>query len=246
MKARAVSMAFLPAVLLSAVVHAETERLPGTIRQDAVRKSGPHSYEVGGIRVDAASREIRLPARVNMREGLIEVVVSTETGKLHESILVTPVEPVHLHAALLLLGLNPGTNPGWHIPDDPALRLPGWDHPPGDRLDVFVHWETPAGPREDRAESLLMDERTGASLPKTNWVFIGSSVDSRGVYGAAETGSIMTNYHDRLAVIDNPLELGQMDDYTYANTKAIPAVGTAAEIRIAPAPPQQGDNGDDR
>jgi len=218
----------------------ERSGLLDAVGQDAVKKTGPHSYEVGGIRVDAASREIRFPARVNMNEGLIEVVVCAEGGKLHESILVTSIKPIHLHVALLLLGLEPGANPGWYVPDDPALRLPGWDRPPGDRVDVFIRRETPDGPQEIRAEALLKDERTGACLPRTSWVFTGSSLDARGVYGAHETGSIMSNYHDRLAVIDNPLELGQVDDFTFANTAAIPDVGTPVQVRIVPAEAQEG------
>jgi len=258
MKTHAVSMTFLLALLLAPIGQAQTRkadlpsgggersRLLDAAGQDVVKKTGPHSYEVGGIRVDAGSREIRFPARVNMNEGLIEVVVCAEGGKLHESILVSSIKPIHLHVALLLLGLEPGVNPGWYVPDDPALRLPGWDRPPGDRVDVFIRRETRDGAQEVRAEALLKDERTGACLPRTSWVFTGSTLDARGVYGAHETGSIMTNYHDRLAVIDNALELGQVDDFTFANTAVIADVDTPVQVRIVPVKPQEGEKTHDK
>lgn len=209
------------------------------ISLDAVQKTGPQSYRVGAIRIDAAAREICFPAKVNMDEGLIEVVLCTEEGKLHESVFVTAILPMHLHVALVLLGLRPGGNPGWHMPEDPAFRPTGWDRPPGDRVDVYARWDTPKGRQQVRAESLLMDERTGRPLPHTSWLFVGSWINSVGAYAADEFGSIVTNYHDPTTVIDNPLEAGQVDDFTFANTAVIPDVGTAVEIRIVPAEPQK-------
>jgi hypothetical protein len=101
-------------------------------------------------------------------------------------------------------------------------------------VDVFLTWNAPKGQREVRAETMLKDIRTGKCLPSTHWVFVGSSVDMRGKYAADESGSIMTNYHDRLAVLDNPLETGRVDDFTHANAAVIPALGTRVEVRIVP------------
>ena len=53
-------------------------------------------------------------------------------------------------------------------------------------------------------------------------------------YMGDEVGSILTNYHDRTSVIDNPLKSGQVDDYIFANSSAIPPLGTSVEILIIP------------
>ncbi len=210
-----------------------------TLKQEAVKKVGPQAYEIGNVHIDAAAREIRFPATVNMNEGLIEVVISTPEGKLHESILVASIQPLHLHTALLLLGLNPGSNPGWRLLPDPSMRPKGWDRPPGSQVNVFVGWDTPEGMREVRAESLLMDTRTGDVMPETVWVFVGSRLSSRGKYLADGHGSIMTNYHDSTAVLDNPLDSGRIDDFMHANSSRVPSLGTSVRIRMTPA----GNNG---
>jgi len=211
-----------------------SERTLEVIDRKVVRKLGPHSFAIGLVRLDSAVREIRFPAKVNMNEGLIEVVVCTEQGKLHESILVSPIAPIHLHMALLMLGLEPGRNPGWYVSPDPALREPDWNAPPGACVDVFVRWETPEGVREVRAEELLKDERSGQPMSRTSWVFVGSNVSKQGVYAADTLGSIVTNYHDRTAVLDNPLDTGQVDDFTFARTELIPGAGTPVEVRLVP------------
>lgn len=211
------------------------------LKQQVLKKVELQVYEIGNVRVDAAAGEIRFPAAVNMNEGLIEVVISTPGGKLHESILAASIQPLHLHVALLLLGLTPGSNPGWYLLPDPSMRPEGWDRPPGSQVNVFVGWDTPEGMREVRAESLLMDIRTGEPMPKTAWVFVGSRLGPHGEYFADGHGSMMTSYHDYTAVLDNPLEAGRLDDFMHANSSLVPSPGTPVQVRISPAR----DNGKD-
>lgn len=200
-----------------------------------VEQTGPHTFKVGKIRVDAKSRAIEFPAKVNMTEGLIEVILCTPYGKTHESIFVADVSPFNLHVALLLLGLKPGRNPGWYVPPGTAPREENKEAKSGPLVDVYAAWETPDGKNKLRAEAFLKDIRTGKPLPDTHWVFTGSIVDAEGDYFAQTSGSILTNYHDRTSVLDNPLEIGRVDDYTYARTQAIPPIGTSVRVTIIPA-----------
>jgi hypothetical protein len=220
------------------------EKPRDVLGRKVVRKLGPHSFAIGLVRLDSAAREVRFPAKVNMNDGLIEVMVCTEQGKLHESVLVSPISPLHLHTALLLLGLEPGRNPGWYVSPDPALREKGWDAPTGALIDVYVRWDTPEGTREVRAEELLKDQRTGRPMSKASWVFVGSSVDKQGAYAADKLGSIVTNYHDRTAVLDNSLDTGQVDDFTFARNELIPELGTPVEIRLVPVKKSKGTSDD--
>mgnify|MGYP006915945840 CR=1 FL=1 len=211
---------------------------PDAIREiveNEVKKVGPNTYEIGNIRIDAAAKEISFPANVNMNEGLIEVIISTPLGKLHEAVLVADIQPLRLHVALLLLSQTPGSNPGWDLLPDHSMRPEGWDRPPGSMLDVFVSWNTPDGEREIRADELLMDIRTKRSMPRTGWVFVGSRIGSRGAYLADGHGSVMTSYHDFTSVIDNPLAAGRLDEYMYANETLVPKPGTSVRVRITPA-----------
>ncbi|MEA3366013.1 MAG: YdjY domain-containing protein [Candidatus Hydrogenedentes bacterium] len=209
-----------------------------------IKQTGEHTYQLGNLRIDSKSRQIEFPAAVNMREGLIEVVICTAYGKTHESIFVTPASPLHVHIALLLLGLKPGRNPGWYESPETAESPDESDTPVGDMVDVYATWGIPEGKRKVRVESLLEDIRTDEALPAMGWVFIGSLVDRGGAYVAQSSGSILTNYHDRTSVLDNPLETGRIDDYTYARTEEIPPIGADVLIHIVPAKKQKGE-GDD-
>lgn len=208
-----------------------SDGLPADPRE-RVRQTGPDTYQLGGVTIYAASREIAFAGIVNMATGLIEVVACTPRGKRHESVLVADVAPLDVHLALLLLSLEPGSNPGWFLHEDKRYRPRGYDRPAGARVSVFVEWDSPQGRQRSRAERLLIDQRTGETLPKTDWVFVGSYLLEQGQYVADEVGSIITNYHDPTAVIDCPLESSRMDDYTYANTARIPPPGTPVTIRV--------------
>lgn len=213
-------------------LHTDTEATSGTPR---VKEVAPGIYQVGGVVLDAHSRQIRFPARVNMNRGLIEVVICTESGKKHESVLSTAIRPMDLHTALLLLGLRPGRNPAWPPPPIDASGGPAYGMTaPGDRLDVSISWKEKGKRREARADQLLMDIRTSQTLPRTDWVFTGSILDNAGKYLADGIGSLVTNYHDGSSVIDCPLSLGAVDDFTYANEGIIPDVGTIVEVRMTP------------
>lgn len=214
---------------------------PDPIRKiidDEVKKIGPNDYEIGTIHIDSAAKEITFPAKVNMNEGLIEVIISTPLGKLHEAVLVADIQPLRLHVALLLLSQTPGSNPGWDLLPDHSMRPEGWDRPLGSTLEVFVSWNTPDGTREVPAHELLMDIRSKRSMPKTGWVFVGSRIGPRGDYFADGHGSVMTSYHDFTSVLDNPLTAGRLDEYMYVNHTLVPKPGTPVRVRITPSTKQ--------
>ena len=202
---------------------------------DPVKKIGPGRYRIGCIEIDAKQKEIVFDGRFNMRDGLIEVMISTEFGKLHEALIEARIRPLNLHTALLLLGLKPGRNPAWIIPEEPEYRWSGWDAPPGDMLDVWLEWKENDEPRRARLETMIMDRRTSQTLSATPWVFIGSYLTEDGFYAGDYVGSIITNYHDGAAVLDCPLEGGRLDDFSFVNTPAIPKVGTPVKVFMQPA-----------
>ena len=62
----------------------------------------------GGVKVRMLTRTVVFSARVNAVEGSIEYGIVTPAGPTHESLLVTEISPVNLHAAMLLLGIRGG------------------------------------------------------------------------------------------------------------------------------------------
>jgi hypothetical protein len=71
-----------------------------------VRALGKGAYEIGEVRLDETRRTVSFPAVVNLDEGLLEYALVSEGGKIHESLLVTRVEPYQIHLAATLLGIG--------------------------------------------------------------------------------------------------------------------------------------------
>ena len=71
-----------------------------------VEETAPGKFRIGSVKFDAANRTVSLPAKVNMRGGVIEYVLTTESGKAHEALLTTKASPQDLHMACVLLGMK--------------------------------------------------------------------------------------------------------------------------------------------
>jgi len=88
-----------------------------------LKQIGPGIFELGKVRLDKGRRAVSFPAALNMNDGPVEYLIVTTSGKTHESLLRTDVEPYHIHLAMLLLGATgAGTN---SFPEDSAKPLPG-------------------------------------------------------------------------------------------------------------------------
>lgn len=196
------------------------------------RKIGAHLYALGNLTIDAEKRIVRCPGAVNMSEGgPIELLACRPEGKVHESVLTLDVAPLDLQAALLLLDLAPGRNPGVRYPDgDDELS-----RPPGDMVDIYVEWDQAA---EDgkaaqrvrrRADEMLHNVVTEQPMQGTQWVFTGSRwVEGR--FGAEFDGSLVTTFHDPYAILELPLREVNDDVWYIVSKDVVPAVGTEVEV----------------
>ena len=68
-----------------------------------VVKLDENRYLIGKVTLDKRTREIRIPARINMDKGLLEFLLVLDKGKVHESLLITDASPIHLNIAFMLL-----------------------------------------------------------------------------------------------------------------------------------------------
>jgi hypothetical protein len=69
-----------------------------------VRKIDEDQHIVGGITFRKSTREISFDAQVNQTGGLIEFLLVTEKGKIHESLFSCTISPTDLNLAFKLLG----------------------------------------------------------------------------------------------------------------------------------------------
>ena len=55
-----------------------------------------HRIKIGNVIVNHKERTVSFQAQVNMQEGILEYICCMPNGKLHESLLVTEADPLHL------------------------------------------------------------------------------------------------------------------------------------------------------
>lgn len=184
--------------------------------QPSISKLEDGTLRIGQARLDPIARTLRFTAIVNMVEGPIEYLLAHETGKLHESLFKTEVEPASIHLAALLLS--------------PPTNQVGEAKPP--KVRGKVSWTTKEGtPRSHRAEELVWDIARSAPMEEGPWLYVGSRL-VEGVFLAQRDGSIVSIRSDIDALLDNPRP-GAVDDENWRpNEKLVPPVGTQVQIEL--------------
>lgn len=147
----------------------ETENAHATAPAPAPQEAPPPAIRLpSGIEVDRAAGEVRVPAFVACREGFLEQIACLAGTREHESLLVTETKPSDVHAALLLLGLEPGAPGSWTLDGDAVKVTP----PRGPRVELAIAFEAGGTRREVPLASWVRgaDGRAFAG----SWVFSGS------------------------------------------------------------------------
>ncbi|GAB4552923.1 MAG: hypothetical protein Tsb0013_15340 [Phycisphaerales bacterium] len=168
------------------------------------------------------------------RNYYLEQFVCIPNTKEHESLLVTEAKPSHLHAALLLLGIEPGRPVIWDESGEasdaqgPALRvLFVYENERGERVEVH-----PA------AWTRHID--TGETMAMRDWVFSGSTVRSargREFYEADAAGTVIGLASFGGETISWPVyvsDLEETGDLAWlARTEAMPPARTPVVVRVS-------------
>lgn len=126
-------------------------------------------FKLPGLSVNKEERCVDLDATVCLRQGALELIACTKGTKEHESILAVDAKPVHIHTALLLLGVPQG-NPAMRKPlDKEGTR---WiDVPPrGGAVDVFLVVKDKDGKTAERpiSDFIKRSDHGGQGMPVDN------------------------------------------------------------------------------
>lgn len=210
-----------------------------------------------GVRVDAARKVIEFDGQVPIDPHdpqtpriYLEVMVCSRDTREHESLVVTSVKPSHIHAALLMIGLEPGTPGSWRW-DAGAGRMIA-SGPTGPGLDVSfivagsdglpaVH--DPAAWVIDERETVRLSEKLRArDVHSPGWVFAGSKIalrpDGPGEYYKADIEGTLVGLATfgtetiALPLVISP-EAAVEAPVWIADRSAVPPWGTRVTVRIS-------------
>jgi hypothetical protein len=189
-----------------------------------VRQTGPQEFAVGKVTIRAGDQTVHFPVEINQRSNLVEYAVVHRSGKIHESILRTDVDPLHIHLAMLLLKVQPAEV--MTLGGDPGATVPG------QRIRIEIRWRESGQEVRRRLEHMVVyTTNTQVTLPITTWSYNGSYVQG-GRFMASTEGSIVSLQEDATALINNPLLSRFRDDLHVVNSQALPPDGVSLEAVI--------------
>jgi hypothetical protein len=198
----------------------------------------PSAVELpGGIRVDLAAGEVAFPAVVCIDVGWLEQVICTPGTREHEALLVADIRPSDLHAALVLIGLEPGRPGSWSYEDRTFTFHPPTGAAVAVRFDVAAIADEPVPP------SAWIRGGDGRPFPDRDWLFAGSVIAENPPfmgpgehYVADMTGSIMglATFGDELLGFPEVIshEIAVQPAEWEVNTDRIPPMGTRITVRM--------------
>lgn len=228
-------------VTTTALAQAPTEFKPP-------KEVAPGVFEIGAVRLDKNVGSVVFPAKVNMDDGLVEYLMVTPQGSVHESVLVSEVQPQEVHMAMLLLGAK-----GMAPPKDgkaperiDAAYLAKAPNLTGDTILLSAKWKDKDGTEHTSPlERWLIRKIFTPKKPTKTvtaedgpWLYTGSYFyENRFVAQMDGTFAALVTFPN--ALINNP-RTGSNDDHVwFVKKEAVPPVGTPVEftIKLQPAKP---------
>ena len=206
-----------------------------------LKETAPGVYDLNGIQITAATRELRIPCSILHQKLPIEYALCHETGeKVHETILQTTVKPIQIQLALLLANYQPATK-GILDKLDPKEERPYQDKDTepatasANRLAIHVEWKDGKKIKRVPLSDFIQNIDTRKTPPDLDtWIFNGSRIDAEG-FVAEMTGNIISTYVDRTAIINSPAKGNHRDDLWISMPDNIPAEETKVTLIITPA-----------
>lgn len=183
--------------------------------------------------IDPRRGEVVVGGAIALDRGGIEVFACPRHTKEHEAIVVTAASARVVHAALLAIGLEPGS---------PVSFDPDYVPPRGPVVKVRMRWRDADGERHERpAQELIRATSTRKAL-EADWVFAGSvfwrdPTDGQEHY-QADGGDLICVSNFPTATLDLPIESSQANDALLFEVfeGRVPPRGTAVELVLSAAP----------
>ncbi len=212
---------------------------PATVSRPVAQDELAATLAAEGIALDREAGLVSIGAEILVRDELLEYLLVGPRGQTHESLLVTTVRPSLLNAALLTLGVEPGTNARWSPPTDDGREQPVVA-PTGDGFELWLAWREDDEVYRYRVDDLVTNLSTGRNMPRHRWVFLGSRFASLGegdeeVFLADVEGNLVNiaYFYEGNTLLTAALEACADQTIWVANAWLLPPRGSAVRLIFA-------------
>ena len=205
--------------------------------QPVIEKIDDLRYRIGKVVIDKKSREIRIPTRINMTEGLLEYILVHQNGKTHESLLVTDVSPTHINLAFTLLRYPPSREL-YALPTPSGGLSDKFPEVPeaiksASRVLIDVEWKDADQTKRLSINEWIQHTVTTSAMPSGPWVYGGSEFYD-GRYVPEVSGDIAAIFVAQSALINYPGDDNRDDTVWIVYPKRVPAEGSHVTMIIRP------------
>ena len=198
----------------------------GTDRHPELKRLSP----VDDVWIDVANKRVVVGGVVCLDKGPIEYFACPQKTKDYEAVVAVRSSARLIHAALLAIGLQPGT---------PVSFDPEYVAATGPVVEVRMRWKDAAGKEQVMAaQEWVRDTRTKAAMQE-RWVFVGSSfwtdpADGKEYY-QADGGDFICLANFPTAMLDLPIPSTQSNEALLfeAFEGRVPPVDTDVEILLS-------------
>lgn len=193
--------------------------------------------KIGKVIVNHKARTVSFDAQINMKEGLVEYICCMPNGKLHESLLVTEADPLHLSLGMKLLKFR---NFDKFFPERDANFewLPFTEPKPEQYADSYVQitmtYTQDGQQHKSDLSDFVVNGQTRKGLSAKEWLYT-NSFFYEGAYQASLSGEVISIFASRTSPINfiGDFHDGNNDTGWMANPgKNLPA-GTPVTITIS-------------
>ncbi len=203
----------------------------------SVEKLDENRFRVGLATFDKTNREIRIPAQVNMTDGLLEYLLVHINGKVHESLFATETSPTDINLALTLLRYKPSREL-YPLPNDTGGLSDKFPDVPGDvkaaaRISIDVEWSDSGKTKRLPVNDWIRHAVKDSAMPSGPWVYGGSQFYD-GKFVPETSGDIAAIFVAMSSLINYPGEDNNDDTVWLVHTKRVPPEGTKVTLIIAP------------
>jgi hypothetical protein len=238
MKRRAAIMLVLAACMVSASSEPATDAKLAP--EPAVVRVDDQTLRIGAITLQPDTRQIRVPTRVNMTEGLLEFALVHVDGKVHESLLVTEASPTHLNLALKLLRYE-GSEELFPLPGETGDAAPPPPAVPAAiraaaRVRLTVEWHDGQRQQSAALHEWIAHAVSERPMPAAEWVYGGSFV-AGGRFAAELYGDLIATFVTRSALINYAGAEHDNDEAWIPARTRVPPEGSPVTLVISPAQP---------
>lgn len=217
---------------------------------NAVLQAAVQKLNFPGVTINIQERCLDVEGSVCLHRGVLELVACTKGTKEHESIIAIEAKPMHLHAALLLLGAKPGSPATRQQLGDQAERW--FDVPPsGGPVDVFLVFKDNKGKSVEHPiyDFIEPSNKTSGHSPSADnpakfstptFLFAGSVLYGDGPgprrYLSDESGNVisLSTFGDELLCLPAIHSQDTKALLWQVNATNLPAVGSKVTLRLRP------------